>query len=46
MLLAALVVAETRAWPNRFVAPGPRNRWLGLPLYHAAQLLFGLAITY
>lgn len=30
---------------DRFVAPGPENRYVGLPLYYAAQLLFAASAT-
>jgi uncharacterized membrane protein YhhN len=28
---------------DRFLAPGPVNRWIGLPLYYAGQVLLALA---
>lgn len=47
LLLAAALffVSDLCVARDRFVIPGPANRWIGLPLYYAAQLLFGLGIT-
>jgi uncharacterized membrane protein YhhN len=47
LLVAALLffLSDLCVARDRFIAPGLPNRWLGLPLYYAAQLLFGTAIV-
>ncbi len=42
---AAFYLSDLCVARDRFVAPGPLNRVLGLPLYYGAQLLFGLGVV-
>jgi uncharacterized membrane protein YhhN len=42
---AAFYVSDLAVARDRFVAPGPVNRWWGLPLYYGAQFLFAWTVV-